>query len=186
MKKLLSIICSVGFISAANAADITVYYSPSCPHCHHALEFIGDTLVYEYQTINVAAVNVVESENRDAFRAVVEKCEYKSGGVPIIVVGEKCFQGYADFMEKELRDAVAVDMSDTELAVADANRDAMAKDIEKFKSDNTNRANIIANYDTDEQKKTDADERDLTYMYGLLILLALGLGYIVFRKRKKK
>ena len=38
----------VGLMSVANAADITIFYSPSCPHCHHARDFFKNELIYEY------------------------------------------------------------------------------------------------------------------------------------------
>ena len=52
MKKLSALIamCGLAFVGAASAADITVYYSPTCPHCHHARDFIAQNLVYEYPT----------------------------------------------------------------------------------------------------------------------------------------
>jgi len=51
--KLLSFIGSLLIIGSASAADITIYYSPTCPHCHHARAFIDNELVYEYKTIKV-------------------------------------------------------------------------------------------------------------------------------------
>ena len=62
MKKLsfLSAVLGLTFVGAASAADITIYYSPSCPHCHHARDFISNTLVYEYPELKVTAVNVME------------------------------------------------------------------------------------------------------------------------------
>ena len=70
MKKLsfLSALFGLTFIGAASAADITVYYSPTCPHCHHAREFIEGTLVYEYPELKVTLVNVMEPSNTDKFQ----------------------------------------------------------------------------------------------------------------------
>ena len=182
MKKLLLTICSIAFAGAASAADITVYYSPSCPHCHHALAFIGNELVYEYQTINAESVNVTTAENYPAFEAALKKCEFESGGVPVIVVGEKCFQGYADFMGTEIRDAVAVGLSDADKAAATANRQAMDSNAEKFKSENAARANVIVERTADAQKKT--EKNPVIYFYGLLALLVVGLGFVLVRKKK--
>ena len=59
MKKasILSAVMGLAFIGSASAADITVYYSPSCPHCHHARDFISNALIYEYPTIKPADVS---------------------------------------------------------------------------------------------------------------------------------
>ena len=81
MKKLsiMGIIAGAMFGAAANAADITIYYSPTCPHCHHARDFISNTLIYEYPDLRVTTVNVMESANRPeghlrVFRSRVHIC----------------------------------------------------------------------------------------------------------------
>ena len=65
MKKLsiVSAVMGLAFVGAASAADITVYYSPTCPHCHHARDFISNNLVYEYPMIKVTEVNVMDQAN---------------------------------------------------------------------------------------------------------------------------
>ncbi len=131
------------FVGNALAADITIYYSPTCPHCHHAREFISQTLVYEYPNLNVTTVNVMESANRDEFLATLKKCEYESGGVPVMVVGEKCFQGYAGSMNDSIRAAIEVDMDDMAKATAAQNKKAMESDANAFRSANANRASAI-------------------------------------------
>ena len=108
MKHLLVLSSFIGlmFLNAASAADITVYYSPSCPHCHHARDFITNTLVYEYPELKVTAVNVTDAANQGMFADALKKCEFESGGVPVMVIGDKCEQGYADFMQDSLRASV--------------------------------------------------------------------------------
>ncbi len=153
---ILSAACGVAFMGVASAANITVYYSPTCPHCHHAREFISSTLIYEYPQLAVTEVNVFEEANRPMFEDVLKKCEYESGGVPVIVVGEKCFQGYADFMQKDLREAVEVDLTDEDKAAAAENKKALEKDAEKFKQEHADRVNAISEYKVaskDEAKK---------------------------------
>ena len=114
MKKatLFGALAGAMFIGNAMAADITIYYSPRCPLCHHAREFISQNLIYEYPNLNVTTVNVMDAANRDEFMATLKKCEYESGGVPVMVVGEKCFQGYGDSMGDSIRAAIEIDMDD--------------------------------------------------------------------------
>jgi len=157
--KTLSIVSAafgVAFIGAASAANITIYYSPTCPHCHHAREFISSTLIYEYPNLTVSEVNVMENANSPMFADALKKCEYESGGVPVMVVGDKCFQGYADFMQNDLREAVEVDLSDADKAAAAANKKAIEENAEKFKQEHADRANAISEYKVaseDEAKK---------------------------------
>ncbi len=193
MKKLslLSAIMGFAVIGGANAADITVYHSPSCPHCHHAREFIEGSLVYEYPELKVSEVNVMEESALPVFQDALKKCEYESGGVPVIVIGEKCFQGYAEFMQQELRDAIEVDMSDDAKKIAADNKSAMEKDADAFKAANADRANAVSNFaDTataevqDVQKKNESGSS--IYFYALLVALVAALGFVLIRKDKKK
>ncbi|MBN1324872.1 MAG: hypothetical protein JW974_01505 [Alphaproteobacteria bacterium] len=181
---LLSLIGTLFFVGTASAADITVYHSPTCPHCHHALNFISGELVYEYKTINVEAVNVMNEQNLPAFQSALEKCKFTEGGVPLIIVGEKCFQGYARALDQELRDAAAVGLSKQEKADAEANIKAFKENSEKFKAENSDRNNVVKDIDAAMQKKTN----DSSSMYFIILLSALvvGLGFMLIRKERKK
>lgn len=191
MKKLsfLSALLGLFFVGTASAADITIYYSPYCPHCHHAQEFFSNKMIYEYPKLRVVQVNVMEEKNLPAFQEALAKCEYDDGGVPVIVVGEKCFQGYADFMEQELRDAVEVDLSSREKETAAENKKALEADPEAFKSKHSDRKNAISEYDpnvaaAEAEKKS--SEGSSVYFYVLLIVLVAALGFVLIRKDKKK
>ena len=57
--KTLSIIsaaCGIAFMGAASAANITIYYSPTCPHCHHARDFINNNLKLVLKWFNLSFV----------------------------------------------------------------------------------------------------------------------------------
>ncbi len=196
MKKLtfLSALFGLTFAGAASAADITIYHSPSCPHCHHARDFITNTLVYEYPELKVTEVNVMDPANRDMFMATLEKCGFESGGVPVIVIGDKCEQGYADFMQDSLRESVEVDLNDEQKAAAAENKKAMAEDAEKFKAEHAERASAVTEYSavvaeeatTAAEETAPATQGSTTWFYALLIVLVAGLGYVLVRKDKKK
>lgn len=187
---LLSALLGIGFIGAASAADVTVYYSPSCPHCHHARDFVSNTLVYEYPELKVTMVNVMDAANRPMFEEALKKCEFESGGVPVLVIGDKCEQGYADFMQDTLRGHVEADLSDKQKAVAAENKKAMAQDAEKFKSEHADRANAITEHvaaaateEAQDQKKN--SEPSTIWFWALLIALVAGLGFVLVRSDKK-
>ena len=130
--KIASIIFGCVAMANANAADIKIFHSPSCPHCRHAREFIENTLIYEYNDLKVTEVNVMNADNRQEFVDALYKCGYKSGGVPVLVVGEKCFQGYADSMQDTLRAAVEVDLTDEQKKSATDNKAKMAENKDEF------------------------------------------------------
>ena len=143
------------FIGNAMAADITIYYSPTCPHCHHAREFISQTLIYEYPNLNVTTVNVMDAANRDEFMATLKKCEYQSGGVPVMVVGEKCFQGYGDSMGDSIRAAIEVDMDNAAKAVAAENKKSMESDATAFRNAHADRTSAIVERVVEKSEKAD-------------------------------
>lgn len=196
MKKLsiLSAIFGLSFIGAASAANITIYHSPHCPHCHHAREFISNTLIYEYPELTVTEVNVMEPANQEQFQAALKKCEFESGGVPVLVIGDKCEQGYADFMQDALRQHIEADLTDEQKAAAAENKKAMAADAEKFKSEHADRVKAISEFSVatesaqpaaETEKKNDP-QGSTVWFWALLIVLVAGLGYVLARGDNKK
>lgn len=186
MKKLalLSAFVCFGFCANAMAADIMLYYSPTCPHCHHARAFISDTLVYEYPDIQVTAVNVMEEQNLDMFRDALAKCEYESGGVPVLVIGDKCFQGYADFMQDDLRHAVEADMTDAQKQTAVDNKKALADNPEQFKSEHSSRSDAVSEHGAAVAAPVAAHGKSAVWFYGVLVALVAALGFVLIRKDK--
>ena len=188
--KTLSIVsaaCGVAFMGAASAANITIYYSPTCPHCHHAREFISSSLIYEYPKLEVTEVNVMDGANIAMFEEALKKCEYESGGVPVMVIGEKCFQGYAEFMDSELREAVEVGLTDDEKAAAAENKKALEENADAFKQEHADRASAISEYkpaSKDDEKKNNGGSSSIGF-YALLAVLVAGLGFVLLRKGKK-
>jgi glutaredoxin len=174
----------MAFASGATAADITLYYSPTCPHCHHAREFISGALVYEYPSLKVEAVNVMEQENLPAFQAALEKCKYESGGVPVMVIGDECMQGYAEVLNDDMRKYVEAGMSDDEKNSAAQIRKEMETDAQKVRDAHKDRADAITERSAAVQKKSDGSSS--LYFYGILIVLVLGLGFVLMRRGKGK
>ena len=195
-KTLLPIFTGAMFAFGANAADITIYHMPTCPHCHHARDFVSNNLIYEYPELKVTLVNVTDAANREEFMATLKKCEYESGGVPVLVIGEKCFQGYADSMADDLRAAVEADMTNEQKSVAAENKKALAANADAFKQEHEDRKNAIVdrevkNANDDAQKKNKevktAKKSDMGWVfYVILVALVFGLGFVLTRKGNKK
>lgn len=190
MKKLslLSAILGLGFMGVASAADVTIYYSPSCPHCHHARDFATNTLIYEYPELKITMVDVTNPQNTPLFQEALKKCEFESGGVPVLVIGDKCEQGYADFMQDTLRGHIEADLTDAQKATAAENKKAMAADAEKFKSEHADRTNAIIEHSaaaTIENVQKKNSEPSTVWFWALLIALVAGLGFVLVRKDNK-
>ena len=179
---IFGLLCVV-FISNANAADITLYYSPTCPHCHHAREFISNELIYVYDDLKVTTVNVMEQENRQMFFDTLKKCEFKSGGVPVLVIGEKCFQGFGKSSQDGIREAIEIDLNDEQKKSASENKSEFDKNHDDFVKSRSDRLNAIVEFDGKKKlNKTSFDATNII-LVGLLLFLIGGL-VLLFKKQK--
>ena len=142
-KLIFALVCGA-FVGGANAADITIFYSPTCPHCHHARDFISSTLIYEYGDLKVSEVNVTNKDNLQSFVDALFKCGYQSSGVPVIKIGDKCFQGYSDAMQGDLRAAIEVDLTDAQKSAAATNKSALESDRDAFITSHPDRKSAIS------------------------------------------
>ena len=177
----LSFVFVILFGFCANAADISIYYSPTCPHCHHARDFISNNLIYEYQNISVTTVNVANRGNSGTFQDVLKKCGYDKGYVPVIKIGERCFQGFGDATRDEMRAAIEVDMDDAARNVAAQNRAAMERDAAAFRNAHAERMNAVQELGT--QKKTKSESK-INPMYFLIVGLVILMILVLTHKNK--
>lgn len=184
LSKFLVVSLFSAFVGSANAADITIYYSPTCPHCHHAREFIESTLIYEYDDLKVTTVNVMTADNRQEFFDTIKKCEYESGGVPVLVVGEKCFQGFGESTKDELRTAIEADLTDEQKQSAASNKAQLAKDRDAFVATHSDRTNAVSEKDTKKKLNKGGTNTSDILLYVFLGLLVLGMCVVLFKRKK--
>jgi len=95
MKKLLALIIA-GLAAFALAAckpagkpdaDVIVFYSPTCPHCHKAMEFL-DKVKDEYPEVTTAYLNTQVRENSMKMREYTARLgQNRQGYVPFAVFG---------------------------------------------------------------------------------------------------
>lgn len=185
----LSAIMGLCFIGAASAADMTIYYSPTCPHCHHARDYTNNTLIYEYPTMTVTLVDVTVPENRALFIDVIKSCEFTSGGVPVIKIGEKCFQGFAESMADDMRSAIEVDLDAAAKKSAADVKKAIAADGDKYRDEHPTPVATVSEYsaspaDDSAEKKTNASDNKLA-SWTLAILAMVVLVFCVGAARRK-
>ena len=184
LSKLLFAVFCGAFMCGANAADITIYYSPTCPHCHHARDFVKNTLIYEYETLKVSEVNVMDADNRQDFFDTLKKCGYERGGVPVLVIGEKCFQGYSDASQSDLRVAVEADLTEEQKKAASANKAEMEKNKEAFVASHSERKNAVSDKEFKKKINNETKNTSSVLLYGFIGLLLIGLGIVLFKKQK--
>ncbi len=166
MKKIgiFSMLLTILTFASVRAADVTLFHSPTCPHCHHAKDFLGNELVKEFNGIEIETINLASEENIEPFKAALKKCNYDKGYIPVIVVGDKCFQGYGKNMNDDIRDALTEKMKS-----------------EKKNDEPTTKPSTI-------KERTIAikpvQKNSMTPLYILFGLLVLGFGFVLFRKKK--
>lgn len=159
MKKLsfVSAILGLSLINAASASEvITIYYSPSCPYCHYARDDISGKLVYEYPNLTVTEVDVSNPDNRNMFSHALGRCGFKSGGVPVIVYGDKCKQGYSGVLMDEMRELLNASLNEEEKTLVASNRKAMEEDVDAFKARNADRKKAVLQFSAKTVAKTPA------------------------------
>ncbi|MCL2749099.1 MAG: LPXTG cell wall anchor domain-containing protein [Alphaproteobacteria bacterium] len=150
--------------NAMAARTMTLYYSPSCPHCHHALDFVHKVLEAEYTDLKVEEVNVTEAANRQRFMDAIKACGVQGGYVPLVVIGDKCFQGFGEATPVDYRGA---------LGAADTQEEAVVEE-------------EAAKLPDEQLAPAPKSTGNSTMLYILLGLVVAAVGVLVFTKRKKK
>ncbi|MDR1696786.1 MAG: LPXTG cell wall anchor domain-containing protein [Rickettsiales bacterium] len=162
MKKILATCYLLLATSVAlGATEMTIWYSPTCPHCHDAREFARDVLVPEFgENLTIIETNASAPENGEQFMRTVRDCKMEGGFVPLIVVGEKCFQGFSDSIGNEIKSALSATGQEPETI----NQEPVA--------DSTN---TITNTTTNTNWA----------LWGLLAALAIALGFVLLARKRK-
>lgn len=179
------------FIGAATAADMTIYYSPTCPHCHHMRDYASNNFIYEYPSMKITMVDVTVPENRSLFIDVIKSCEYESGGVPVIKIGDKCFQGFAESMADDMRAAIESDMdAAAKQSAADVKR-AISENGDTYRQEHPTPVATISEYtaqhdETAEKKTTASDNKWASWVLIVLALVVLGFSVSVAKGKSKK
>ena len=83
----------------------TIYYNPECPYCHHAIEFFAREL--PTVKLDAVALNHAPGAAHDKFIKALERCGLTSMGIPLIIAGGTCFQGFDERVATEIRDILS-------------------------------------------------------------------------------
>src|SRR5262249_34587679 len=121
-------------------------------------------------------------ENRGAFERALKKCKLDSYGIPLVVIGEKCFQGFGKgTSEKEFRDALNLGLGASEQEIVAQAAAALAANPEQVRKENAERiARARAENITVEKQGGNG------ILYGLLGVLGAALFAVLLFPRKRK
>ncbi len=78
--------------------QVYFFYQTTCPHCHHAIDYINK----KYPDLKMVLVNIA---NQDGFK-LFEKCARKFNltehlGTPLFCMGDKYLMGWSPTYEKQ-------------------------------------------------------------------------------------
>jgi len=188
MKKifLVSGLLSAVSVSAMAAPQLTIYYSPGCPHCHHARDFIANDLIIEYPDLVTKQVNVDQPGGPEAFQAAVKDCKLDSMGVPLVVIDGKCVQGFGDEIPKMYRDDINAGLDASQVAAATANKAALDANPDAVRAKYADKTNAFLNNAQPAADVKKNSNSPMIILYGLLGILVIALGFVIFGKKKKK
>ena len=72
--------------------EMVVMYSPTCPHCHDAIEFIEKHIKPKFPKLKISMRNVTTDAGRDAIRYYADKFKLTDIGVPLVVFGDDKYE----------------------------------------------------------------------------------------------
>jgi hypothetical protein len=96
-------------VSAEESAELNLFYSPTCPHCHEEMKFLEYVIGDKYPDFEINQFSLTEEKNLDLMRDYF--IEYKVpqdifGGVPITFIGEKYYIGFNDDIARQIENQV--------------------------------------------------------------------------------
>lgn len=90
--------------------QVTIYLfrGKGCSHCYEFLEYVSSKLIKEYgDKIKVVTYEVWNNKNNSKLmQKVSDYFKDDASGVPYIVIGKKTFNGYAESMNDDLKEAI--------------------------------------------------------------------------------
>ena len=105
MKKLMvaGVALALFACGSEKKEDITLYYMPGCPYCHHAIDFFDA----ELKDVAIEKVNITEGGKAiEKFNAALKECNSASRGVPLMIVKGECIQGFSPEIGERIKEIV--------------------------------------------------------------------------------
>ena len=99
---LLIFICYCGFFTLSknavggdSKAEMVLFFSPTCPHCHHALEFLEKNVEPKYKDLTITKYNTSTKVGANYYFHYAKKLNFDSAGaVPLAIFKDKYELGF--------------------------------------------------------------------------------------------
>ena len=148
--------------------DIYIFRGNGCGYCQRLLTFLG-TIAEEYQDkVNFVVYEVADNtDNWDLYEKVGAKFGVEVSGYPYMVIGTKVFNGYASSDDEEIIETIE------EYAAEENPYDVVAEvesgNLDEVKTEEESSSGIV-----------------LAFIFGVVIVLILIMGYTLNKKSPKK
>ncbi|MGN0929892.1 MAG: hypothetical protein ACI4N3_04590 [Alphaproteobacteria bacterium] len=97
MAFVVAILTTIFLISkSARGSDVEMilFYSPSCPHCHAAMEFLDNKVAPKYPELKITKHNTSTRVGVNYYLYYKKKLNFDGNGVPVAVFGDKYEIGF--------------------------------------------------------------------------------------------
>lgn len=148
--------------------NIYIFRGNGCGYCQRLLTFLG-TIAEEYQDkVNFVVYEVADNtDNWDLYEKVGAKFGDEVSGYPYMVIGTKVFNGYASSDDEEIIETIE------EYAAEENPYDVVAEvesgNLDEVKTEEESSSGIV-----------------LAFIFGVVIVLILIMGYTLNKKSPKK
>ena len=148
--------------------NIYIFRGNGCGYCERLLTFLG-TIAEEYQDkVNFVVYEVADNtDNWDLYEKVGAKFGDEVSGYPYMVIGTKVFNGYASSDDEEIIETIE------EYAAEENPYDVVAEvesgNLDEVKTEEESSSGIV-----------------LAFIFGVIIVLILIMGYTLNKKSPKK
>ena len=148
--------------------NIYIFRGNGCGYCQRLLTFLG-TIAEEYQDkVNFVVYEVADNtDNWDLYEKVGAKFGDEVSGYPYMVIGTKVFNGYASSDDEEIIETIE------EYAAEENPYDVVAEvesgNLDEVKTEEESSSGIV-----------------LAFIFGVIIVLILIMGYTLNKKSPKK
>ena len=148
--------------------NIYIFRGNGCGYCERLLTFLG-TIAEEYQDkVNFVVYEVADNtDNWDLYEKVGAKFGDQVSGYPYMVIGTKVFNGYASSDDEEIIETIE------EYAAEENPYDVVAEvesgNLDEVKTEEESSSGIV-----------------LAFIFGVVIVLILIMGYTLNKKSPKK
>ena len=84
--------------------SMVVFIKTGCPHCHHAMAFVDETVRRDYPNLKIEVLNVDKKENMEKLFAVIHRNHInpQKAGIPLILIDGHVLMGWDERRGHEL------------------------------------------------------------------------------------